>query len=150
MFKPSNKVHFHYLVPPFMFNNRTQLKHFIGSLFLNENTPLQELSYVFCSDKYLFSYNTKYLNHNTFTDIITFSLAEPKTPVIGDIYISIDRVKENAFSLSIPFYKELHRVIFHGALHLCGYKDKSKSHIQVMRKKEDYYLSQYFVSRETV
>jgi probable rRNA maturation factor len=142
-------IQFHYLVPPFNFPNRTFLKSFIAQLFKKEGHPLQSLNYVFCSDDYLYKYNKTYLNHDTLTDIITFSLAQPSEPIIGDIYISIDRVRDNANNLNQPFLSELHRVIFHGALHLCGYKDKNKAQRQEMRAKEDLYLNKYFVPRET-
>ena len=84
------------------------------------------------------------LDHDYFTDIITFNLASPKFPVIGDIYISIDRVKENAKILGHSHVTEIHRIIFHGILHLCGYKDKSNKDILRMREKENLYLDLYF------
>ncbi len=84
--------------------------------------------------------NNKFLHHNYFTDILTFDLSEDKNILIGDIYISVDRVRDNAQHLNVSFNQELRRVIFHGALHLCGYKDKEKKDIVLMRKKEDYYL----------
>jgi rRNA maturation RNase YbeY len=93
--------------------------------------------------------NKTHLNHDTYTDIITFELSPKNEALIADIYISVERVKENAQSFTTSFQKELHRVIFHGALHLCGYKDKSKKQSQLMRFKEEENLILYFVSRET-
>ena len=88
--------------------------------------------------------NKDFLNHDFYTDIVTFNLAERNYPVQGEIYISIDRVKDNAKLLNEPYYKELHRVIFHGALHLCGFKDHSTGEKIEMRKKEDAWLKSYF------
>ena len=112
---------------------------------------LYSLNYIFCTDKQLLEINKQYLKHDFYTDIITFELSPKKQPIEGEIYISIDRVKDNAWSLGETQYSELHRVIFHGALHLCGYKDKNKTELQEMRKTETKYLAQYFrVPRDTV
>lgn len=111
----------------------------ITRLFFDEKRVIDKLNYIFCSDIFLLEINKKYLNHDFFTDIISFDLSEGEA-ITGEIYISIDRVKENAITHSASFTNELLRVIFHGALHLCGYKDKKKSEITIMRKKEDYYL----------
>ncbi|MBP6432427.1 MAG: rRNA maturation RNase YbeY [Ferruginibacter sp.] len=126
------------------FNNKTKLKAQLLSLFKKEKTALQSLNYVFCTDEYLLGINQQFLNHNYYTDIITFNLASKNQPVIGDIYISIDRVKDNATTHKTSFKEEIHRVIFHGALHLCGYKDKSAKDSAEMRKMEDKYLHLYF------
>lgn len=93
--------------------------------------------------------NKQYLNHDTLTDIITFELSPKETPLTSDIYISIDRIKENAKDFHTSFTNELHRVIFHGALHLSGYKDKTKEQAQLMRSKEEEYLKKYLVPRGT-
>ncbi|MFT3703589.1 MAG: rRNA maturation RNase YbeY [Agriterribacter sp.] len=122
--------------------NRKELKGFIEQLFKKEKRPLDSLRYIFCSDEDLLKINAQYLRHHYYTDIITFELGSVKTD--GEIYISIDRVKENAQTFGTSFLKELHRVIFHGALHLCGYKDKLKADKEIMRKKEDRYLREYF------
>lgn len=143
-------IHFNYLVPAFTFKNRNNLKLFLEKLFNEEKHPLESLSYTFCTDEFLYQYNKTYLNHNTLTDIITFSLSEDQQPIIGDIYISLDRVKENAKTHHQSFNHELHRVIFHGALHLCGYKDKTNAEALSMRQMEEYYLNKYFVSRGTL
>ena len=122
---------------------RKALKHFIEQIFVSEGCDLSALTYVFCSDEYLLSINRQFLKHNTYTDIITFSLSGEDEAINGEIYISVDRVKENANKYGTTFIKELHRVIFHGALHLCGFKDKSAIEAATMRDKEDYYLEKY-------
>lgn len=124
--------------------DRQRLKGFIEQLFKKEGACLQELCYVFCSDEYLLSVNQEFLQHDFYTDIISFDLSSEKDSVIGEVYISADRVRDNAKKLGIRVNSELHRVIFHGALHLCGYKDKSKEDIKRMRFKEDQYLKHYF------
>jgi rRNA maturation RNase YbeY len=107
-----------------------------------ESNSIEELNYIFCSDAYLYSLNQEYLNHDTFTDIITFDLRDQETtPLTADIFISIDRVRENANDQGIPFIDELDRVMIHGLLHLCGYSDKSETDKLNMRKKEDACLS---------
>lgn len=123
---------------------RTRLKQFLPGIFKKEKQELGNLTYIFCSDEELLAINKQFLQHDYYTDIITFNLAGKGEPVEGEIYISVDRVKDNALSLGTSFREELHRVIFHGALHLCGYKDKSKADIAMMRKKEDECLTLYF------
>lgn len=116
----------------------------IIAIFSKEKILLNRLDYVFCSDEYLLKINQKFLKHDYYTDIITFDLSETKKTQ-GEIYISIDRVRENAVLNSVFFKEELVRVLFHGALHLCGYKDKKKEEIVLMRKKENYYLNYFHV-----
>lgn len=113
-----------------------------------EGRQIDRISIIFCSDDYLLEINKSYLSHNYYTDIITFSLASKEEPLVSDIYISIDRVRENAKEFASSFTWELHRVIFHGILHLCGYEDKIVSQSKKMRRLEDWYLGEYFVSRE--
>jgi probable rRNA maturation factor len=137
-------IQFHYLHASPGLRNRQQLKAFLLSIFRKEKKQVSNLSYIFCSDKYLLGINQQFLQHNDYTDIITFNLATGNGPVEGEIYISIDRVRENAETLEQYVYMELHRVIIHGSLHLCGYKDKSPKDISIMRSKEDFYLKQYF------
>lgn len=124
--------------------NRTYLKAFIALLFKKEGKQLESLNYVFCTDKELLKINRQYLKHDFYTDIITFELSPVKTNVLGEIYISVDRVKDNAKQLGEPFHNELHRVIFHGALHLCGYADRTKNEKEQMRLLENYCLKNYF------
>ena len=99
-----------------------------------------DLNFIFCSDPYLLKINQDYLDHNYYTDIITFDYKEDKK-VNGDIFISIDRVSENAQDLNIPFIDELHRVMIHGVLHIISYRDKTPEEEELMRSKEDFYLS---------
>jgi rRNA maturation RNase YbeY len=123
---------------------RARLKTFLPSLFKKEKKQLTEIRYIFCSDDYLLEINKQYLQHDYYTDIITFDLSEPGQPINAEIYISVDRVRDNARNFHTSLKRELHRVIFHGALHLCGYKDKSQEEEKTMRKKEDKYLELYF------
>jgi len=106
-----------------------------------EKSEIKEINYIFCSDSFLLDLNQDYLEHDTLTDIITFDYSASKKDLEGEIYISIDRVSENAFKFKRDFEEELHRVIIHGVLHLAGYKDKKPSDKAIMRKKEDTYLS---------
>lgn len=124
----------------FVFPNKTHLKSFIASIFKKEKRELGNINYIFCSDDMLLKINQDFLQHNYYTDIITFGLNEPGEPIEAEIYVSIDRVKDNANQQSVSYQNEMQRVLFHGALHLCGYKDKKKSEIIVMRQKEDQYL----------
>jgi rRNA maturation RNase YbeY len=124
----------------FVFPNKTHLKSFIASIFKKEKRELGSINYIFCSDDMLLKINQDFLQHNYYTDIITFGLNEPGEPIEAEIYVSIDRVKDNANQQSVSYQNEMQRVLFHGALHLCGYKDKKKSEIMVMRQKEDQYL----------
>ncbi|HXS36933.1 MAG TPA: rRNA maturation RNase YbeY [Flavipsychrobacter sp.] len=103
-----------------------------------------QLTYIFCDDEYLLEINKQFLNHDTFTDIVTFDLSENRNELTGEIYISVDRIVENAEKFNTKYQNELHRVIFHGALHLCGFKDKTKDDITKMRSKENACLEQYF------
>lgn len=119
------------------------IKGFILKLFKNEGKKVDAVNYIFCTDEYLFNLNLEYLNHNTYTDIITFFYSEKGQPIVSDIYISIERVRENAQKFQSTFKHELMRVIFHGALHLCGYKDKTKVEKARMRQKEEQYLSSF-------
>lgn len=142
-------LQFHFLHDRFFFPNRTELKTFLMRLFRKEKRTLEHVNYIFCSDAYLLNLNQDYLKHKTLTDIITFELSGPGDDLIADIYISVERVRENAGLYKSTFQKELHRVIFHGALHCCGYKDKTALDQLLMREKEDHYLDRYFVPRGT-
>lgn len=117
------------------------IKAFLSRVFAEEGVNFKSISYIFCSDDFLLKLNQEYLKHNTLTDILTFSLSNSSLDIVAEIYISIERVSENAEKLSIPFLEELHRVMIHGILHLCGYHDHTKEEKVEMRKKEDYYLS---------
>jgi rRNA maturation RNase YbeY len=133
-------------IPSFV--SKKDLKEAVKNLALNEGKVLKDLSLVFTDDDYLLEVNKQYLNHDYFTDVITFDYSSfPE--VSGDVMISLDRVKDNAQSLNQSFELEFYRVVFHGVLHLCGYKDKSEADEKEMRAKEDYYINR-FVSRETI
>lgn len=112
----------------------------VRKVILNEGKSLGDISFIFCSDEYLLEVNRKYLEHDYYTDIITFDYVEGKV-ISGDIFISVDRVGENAHVFSKTFSEELNRILIHGVLHLLGYKDKSKKEKELMTEKEDFYLN---------
>jgi probable rRNA maturation factor len=120
--------------------NQNKLKTWIKRVIESEGRELSSLVYIFCTDTYLLSINQDYLKHKTLTDIITFDYSETKQ-VDGEIYISIERVKENASKFGKSFEEELHRVMIHGVLHILGFKDKSPAQKSAMRKKEEACLS---------
>jgi probable rRNA maturation factor len=124
--------------------NRSQLKQFITGIFKKEKKQFSTLNYIFCSDEYLLRVNRQYLKHDFYTDIITFDLSESSSSITGEVYISLDRVRENAKQFKTTFRQELHRVIFHGALHLCGYQDKKPAQQKQMRIAEERCLKDYF------
>jgi len=115
----------------------------IRQCILNEGKILNHLNYIFCSDDYLLQINRAYLNHDYYTDIITFNQSELMTTIEGDIYISIDRVRENANAFDKLFLQELYRVMIHGVLHLCGHDDYSEDSITTMRNLENFYLGAF-------
>lgn len=125
----------------FSLKDKLLIKSLIARIFAEENVSFKSVSYVFCKDDFLLKLNQQYLNHDTLTDILTFTLSNSSLPIVSEIYISIERVEENARNLQIEFLSELYRVIIHGILHLCGYTDTSKAEKLKMRRKEDYYLS---------
>ncbi len=120
--------------------NARNTKKWLKSIAINEGFELNQLNYLFCSDEYVLSVNRQYLNHDFYTDIITFDNSESESIIEGDIFISIERVRDNAISLNQTFENELRRVLAHGVLHLCGYDDLDDAQEQNMRDKEDYYL----------
>ena len=132
-------ITFHSLID-FDLKDTTQIAKWIEFSIHQEKRELGEIAYVFCKDEYLLEKNVKYLKHNTLTDIISFDYSLDHL-ISGDIFISIDRVTENASDLNIVFSAELHRVMIHGVLHFCGYTDKDQNDKSIMRSKEDYYLS---------
>jgi rRNA maturation RNase YbeY len=133
-------------IPSFV--SKRNLKEALKNLATEEGKVLKDLSIVFTDDKYLLEVNKQYLNHDYFTDVITFDYSSfPE--LSGDVMISLDRVKDNAQSLNQSFELEFYRVVFHGVLHLCGYKDKTEADTKLMRSKEDFYINR-FVSRETI
>ena len=115
---------------------RTILKQWIKAIVENNKKEIGEISYIFCSDEQLLEINKEFLNHDYYTDIITFDYSETDV-VSGDLFISIERIKDNAKTLKTSYQEELHRVIIHGVLHLLGYKDKTEEESENMRKLED-------------
>ena len=129
----------------FSFPKKKLLKQWIESCFRKEGKKIATIHYIFCSDDFLLDINKKFLNHDYYTDIITFDLSEPPEAIItAEIYISLDRVKENAQQLHTPYKKELLRVLIHGALHLCGHKDKLKKEVAEMRAAEEQQILNYY------
>ena len=125
----------------FNLKEKNALRRWITVSARKEGFLIEELNYIFCSDNHLLRLNLRFLNHDEYTDIITFDHSFHKTKINGEIFISIPRVKENAKTYKATFQNELHRVMIHGILHLCGYTDKTKARQSKMRSKEDYYLS---------
>jgi len=121
--------------------NKAKLRDWFINTAKAEGNSIKELNYIFCSDAYLLEMNQSYLNHDTYTDIITFDNSETNGKVLGDIFISIDRIKENAKNFGVTESEELHRVMIHGLLHLLGYGDKSKAEKTIMTEKENHYLA---------
>jgi rRNA maturation RNase YbeY len=124
----------------FRLRNKKSIRTWISEAVINEGKTPGEISVIFCNDSFLLDMNLRYLNHDTLTDIITFEYNEGQV-ISGDIFISIERVKENTRLFSKSFRDELHRVIIHGVLHLCGYKDKTTKDTATMRQKEEEYLA---------
>jgi probable rRNA maturation factor len=125
----------------FKLKDKIKVKQWIKTTIEAEGYALKELNYIFCSDQYLLQINQQYLDHDTYTDIVTFDNSEEDKIIAGDIFISIDRIRENAFKFNSGEVNELHRVIIHGALHLLGYQDKKAESKKTMTGKEDQYLS---------
>ncbi len=126
----------------FTLKDKLKIKAWIKRIIEVEKKTLGQLNFVFTSDASLLNINVQFLNHNTYTDIITFDYCEAHR-VNGDIIISVERVRENAETFNSPFENELKRVIIHGVLHLCGYKDKSKKDLELMRGKENSALRRF-------
>jgi probable rRNA maturation factor len=142
----SPTIRFHFL-KKISLPNRQIVKATLVTLFKKEGKKLGELQYIFVSDARLLEINQQFLQHDFYTDIITFPLSGPRQPVSGEIYISVDRVRENAREFDGTLKEELLRVIFHGALHLCGYKDKTASQQKKMRQMEERYLKEFHVKQ---
>ena len=116
------------------------LKSFLPLIFLEEEIEFSEVSYIFCSDEYLLGLNKEFLNHDTLTDILTFTLSDISLPIVSEIYISVERVTENARLFGVNFLDELYRVMVHGILHLCDYSDHTHELKNEMTMRENYYL----------
>ncbi len=133
-------ISFHYLEKPLQDFDQLQASTWIKDVIEKEKKQVGTITVIFCNDEYLMEMNQKYLEHDTFTDIITFDYSNGSSEISGDLFISTERVAENAIQLGVLFDEELHRVIIHGVLHLIGYNDKEREDIKRMRRKEDYYL----------
>lgn len=125
----------------FTLQQKSAIRQWISSTVQAETYRLKELNFIFCSDAYLLEMNQGYLNHDTYTDIITFDNSEEEGMIVGDIFISIERIRENAAKFKVSVTDELHRVMIHGVLHLLGYADKGKEKKAQMTDKENQYLS---------
>jgi len=137
---PSGSFDFHIVDLDFSLDHQPELSEWLYQVIASENFESGNLDFTFMSDEDLLKINKEHLDHDFYTDIITFEYTEGKM-ISGDLLISLDRVKENATKLSLNFSDELHRVMVHGVLHLCGYNDKTEAEQVEMRSKEDYYLS---------
>ena len=136
-------IAFFFQAPSFYFPNRSRLKLFLLKLIRQEGRSAQSIRIIFCTDEQLLHINREYLQHDYYTDIVTFPFSGKNEPLDAELYISIDRIRSNAADWATTTQQELHRVIFHGVLHLCGYNDKSSQQIRKMREREDYYLRLY-------
>jgi rRNA maturation RNase YbeY len=134
-------IHFFEEDIDYKLKQKTAVRSWITETIQAEGYKLKELTYIFCSDNYLLQINQQYLDHDTYTDIVTFDNSDMAQTITGDIFISIDRIRENAAKFGVAEADELHRVIIHGALHLLGYKDKSPTDKKKMTLKEDFYLN---------
>lgn len=141
--KENAGIHFLSEELDFKLKNEKLTQEWLKKIIEQEEKSLFLLNFIFCTDAYLHQLNVEYLSHDTLTDVITFQYSNPPT-IEGDIFISIERVKENAIEYDVPFRKELYRVMVHGVLHLCGYSDKSPSEAQLMRQKENKALAKFF------
>jgi rRNA maturation RNase YbeY len=121
--------------------DKAKLKKFLCSIFQDQLVEFERVNFIFCKDDYLLKLNQQYLGHNFYTDILTFNLSSKEKPIFSEIYISVDRVNDNAGNLKISSKLELYRVMIHGILHLCQYSDHSIREKKIMREKEDYYLN---------
>jgi len=137
-------VFFHFNDTRLPLHNRRKLGNFLREVFSENGKNLVRLEYVFCTDAFLLAINQQFLAHDTYTDIVTFDLSDDPGRLRAEIYISADRVKENAIHFKVSLEEELHRVIFHGILHLCGFGDKKMQEKKVMRQKENELIRRYF------
>ncbi|CAM2731471.1 rRNA maturation RNase YbeY [Flavobacterium succinicans] len=130
----------------FVLENETAIAEWISQVVVSENKTEGDINYIFCDDEYLHQINVEYLDHDTLTDVISFDYSLGNE-IHGDIFISVERVQDNAVDYNVPFEDELRRVIIHGILHYCGYKDKSEADELLMRKKEDEKLALFHVEQ---
>ena len=144
-----NKIFFQEIGTISYLKHKKELRNYLQAIFKKEKIKLDTVNIIFCSDWYLLKLNQKYLNHNYYTDTITFQLSDSLDPIFGEAYLSIDRIKSNAQKLQVSYQNELIRVIIHSCLHLCGYSDKSKKKKIEMENRQEYYHKRWLVSRET-
>lgn len=142
-------IHFFTEEISFTLKNKTIIRNWLRETISAEGYVLEELNFIFCSDEYLLGINQQYLDHDTYTDVITFDNSEAAKTIVGDIFISIDRIKENAKEFKHDFMDELCRVMAHGTLHLLGYPDKGKVAKKIMTEKEDLYLAKLLLKPTT-
>ena len=140
----SERINFFKDSTKFKLEKRKELRKWINKVVNSEKCNIEWINFVFCDDRILAEMNIKYLNHNTLTDILTFAFSDNGENISGEIYISVQRVKENASNYKVTFEKELHRVMIHGILHLLGYKDSKKNEKEIMKQRENFYLSFLF------
>jgi len=133
-------ISFSDITKDFRLSNPNKIKEWLDKSIRSEDKISGDIHFIFCTDEYLLKINAKYLNHDTLTDIITFSNSNHPSIISGDIYISVERVNDNALSLGLPFANEISRILIHGILHLIGYNDHTAEEKLQMRAKEDYYL----------
>lgn len=139
--KGKGEINFHFEDTAFDFPNVTILTAWLNATAFSKNKKINFLNYIFCTDDFLHNLNVEYLNHDTLTDVITFSYSDKEKEIEGDVFISIDRVKENALELDVLFENELYRVMVHGLLHLLGLKDKTVEDKKEMTTNENEYLA---------
>jgi rRNA maturation RNase YbeY len=139
----SKRIFFHTHLISYRISERAELRRVLERLFANEKKIPVRIDYIFSTDDYLLELNQAHLGHDYFTDVITFDYTDPKTDdgIVGEIYISVHRIRENAARYKVTLGQEARRVMIHGALHLCGYKDHTSTARARMTSKEDYYLS---------
>ncbi len=144
-----SEITFHSVQVAIPVKNRRAIKALILKVFGKERYAVKSLLYIFCRDEYLLQLNIQHLEHDYYTDILTFLISDRAQPIEAEIYISVDRIKENAKLFKVSYQKEILRVMIHGALHLCDYNDDTENAKKKMRKQEDFYIQLYLASRET-
>lgn len=143
------KIHFYEINKKSYLKNKRGLKSFILDLFKNEGKGIDNIGFIFCSDKFLLSLNKSFLKHDYYTDTLSFTLSGQSQNIKGEIYISVDRVKDNAKKFHSTYQTELIRVMIHSSLHLCGYQDSDETAKHKMINHQETYINQWLVSRET-
>ena len=133
----------------FSLAHKRKTKLWILCCIQQEKKEVNSIGYIFCSDDYLLTLNEKFLKHATLTDTITFNYSSNISQIEGEVFISVERVRENATKFSVPFEEEINRVMIHGALHLCGYNDKKDKEKSIMKRKEDKYLKLFHVEQDS-